>query len=139
MNSALKWKLIAGFLFVFVAGGLTGGFVVATHARHFFLGPPHSHGLPDRMRERLQRQLGLTPEQIGKISPIIDQTASKLEAIRIETAQRVRATLEESHRQIAPELTPEQRVKPEEIERSHKARMRQHGFPLSEQGPQPPP
>jgi gas vesicle protein len=133
MNAALKWKLIAGFSLVFVAGGLTGGFVGATHARHFFLGPPHSHGLPDRLRERLQRQLELTPDQIGKISPIIDQTASKLESIRFETAQRVRATLEESHRQIAPELTPDQRVKLEEIELSHKKRMLHHGFPLPEQ------
>jgi gas vesicle protein len=134
MNTALKWKLIAGFLLVFVAGGLTGGFIGAKHARHLFLGPPHSHRLPDRMRERLQRQLDLTPDQTAKISPIIDQTSSKLEAIRIETARRVRATLEESHRQIAPELTPEQREKLEKIERSHKKTMRHRGFLPPEQG-----
>ena len=29
MNRALKWKLIAGFLLVFAAGGMTGAFVVA--------------------------------------------------------------------------------------------------------------
>ena len=128
MNTALKWKLIAGFLLVFVAGGLTGGFIGAKHARHLFLGPPHSHGLPDRMRERLQRQLDLTPDQAAKIAPIIDQTSSKLEAIRVETARRVRATLEESHRQIAPELTPEQREKLEKMELSHKKRMHHRGF-----------
>ena len=134
MNAALKWKLIAGFLLVFVAGGLTGGFIGAKHARHFFLGPPDSHRLPERMREHLRRQLELTPDQLSRISPIIDQASSKLEAIRVESAQRVRATLEESHRQIAPELTPEQRVKLEKIERSHKKRMRHHGFLPPEQG-----
>jgi gas vesicle protein len=138
MSTALKWKLIAGFLLVFVAGGLTGGFIGAHHARNFFLGPPHSHGLPERMRERLRRQLELTPDQVSKISPIIDQTSSKLEAIRIETAQRVRATLEESHRQIAPQLTPEQREKLEKMEQMHKKRMRHHGFPAPEQGEPPP-
>jgi gas vesicle protein len=134
MSAALKWKLIAGFLLVFVAGGLTGGFVGAKHARHFFLGPPHSHRLPERMREHLQRQLELTPDQAAKISPIIDQAASKLQTIRIETAQRVRATLDESHRQMAPELTPEQREKLKKIERSHKKRQRHRGFPPPEHG-----
>jgi gas vesicle protein len=138
VSNALKWKLIAGFLLVFVAGGLTGGFIGAHHARHFFLGPPHSHGLPERMREHLRRQLELTPDQVSKISPIIDQTSSKLEAIRIETAQRVGATLEESHRQIAPQLTPEQREKLEKMEQMHKKRMRHHGFPAPEQGEPPP-
>lgn len=128
MSAALKWKLIAGFLLVFIAGGLTGGFIGAHHARHLFFGPPHFHRLPDRMREHLRRQLDLTPDQVAKLSPIIDQTANKLEVIRIESARRVRATLEESHRQIAPELTPEQREKLEKIERSHKEGMRHHGF-----------
>ena len=128
MSEALKWKLIAGFLLVFIAGGVTGGFIGATHARHFFLGSPHSHRLPDRMREHLRRQLDLTPDQMAKISPIVDQTSSKLEAIRVETAKRVRVTLDESHRQIAPELTPEQRTKLEKMERLHKNRMRHRGF-----------
>ncbi len=138
MSAALKWKLIAGFLLVFLTGGLTGGFIGATHGRHFFFGPPHSHGLPDRMRERLRRELELTPDQVARISPIIDQTSSKLEAIRIETAKRVRATMEESHRQIAPELTPEQRTKLEQIERSHRKRMHHHGFAPPEDGEPPP-
>ena len=42
------------------------------------------------MREHLQRALDLTPEQATKITPIIDETSAKLEAIRVETAQRVR-------------------------------------------------
>ncbi len=133
MSSALKWKLIAGFLFVFAAGGLTGVFV-GIHACHHFLGRPYSHGLPDRMREHLKRELELTPEQLSKISPLIDATSSKLEAIRSETAQRVRETLEESHRQIAPELTPEQREKLKKIELSHRKRMRHRGFLPPEQG-----
>jgi hypothetical protein len=33
MNRALQWKLIAGFLLVFVAGGITGAFVGGSYAR----------------------------------------------------------------------------------------------------------
>ena len=131
MNPVLKWKLIAGFLLVFIAGGLTGGFIGATHARHLFRAF-HSHGLPDRIRDRLERQLDLTPEQSAKITPIIDDTAKKLEEIRTESARRVRATLEESHRQIAPQLTPEQRKKLEEVERKHRKRMHRRELRHSE-------
>jgi len=35
MNSALKWKLIAGFLLVFIAGGATGVFVTMAIGHHF--------------------------------------------------------------------------------------------------------
>ena len=109
MNRALKWKLIAGFILVFVAGGLTGAYLVASQAHHLLFGP---HGaIADRMRHRLRFQLRLTDEQMTRISPIIDKTATQLEGIRAETGQRVRATFAEAHREIAPELTPEQREK----------------------------
>ncbi len=138
MNAALKWKLITGFLLVFIAGALMGGFIGATHPRHFFFGRMHSHGLTERIRERLKYELELTPDQVAKLSPIIDQTADKLESIRIETAKRVRATLEESHRQIAPQLTPEQRLKLEKMEHSHRKRMWHHGFePPEREAPSP--
>ncbi|HEX3372357.1 MAG TPA: hypothetical protein VHS08_07545, partial [Candidatus Acidoferrales bacterium] len=70
MSSALKWKLIAGFVLVFLAGGATGVFVSATSA-HYFVGA-HRHGFAAQaMKNRLQWQLRLTEEQMVKISPII--------------------------------------------------------------------
>ena len=119
MNSALKWKLAFAFLLVFVAGVTTGGLVSALHVRHRFLGPPHSGAVGDRMREHLQRALDLTPEQATKISPIVDVTSAKLEAIRVETAQRVRNAMEESERQISPQLTPDQQKKLQQLKSEH--------------------
>ncbi len=66
MNSALKWKLIAGFLLVFLAGGATGVFVSAATAHRFLFGP-HRHGYAAQaMKNRLQWQLRLTDEQMAK-------------------------------------------------------------------------
>jgi len=118
MNSALKWKLIAGFLLVFIAGGVTGAFVAAVTTRHL-LGPPHHGVAAERMRARLQAELNLTPEQMKKISPIIDRTGTELEQIRMETTRRVHDTFAESHRQISEDLTPEQKAKFEELRRRH--------------------
>src|SRR5256886_10912969 len=126
MNSALKWKLIAGFVLVFVAGGATGVFVSATAAHHFFFGP-HRHGFAAQaMKSRLQWQLRLTDEQMTKISPIIDKTGAQLEEIRGDTGRRVRETIAEEHREIRPILTPEQQQRLQQME-ERRRRWMHHG------------
>lgn len=140
MNNALKWKLAFAFLLVFAAGVTTGGLFSTIHVRHLFLGPPHSGAVGDRMREHLRRALDLTPEQAAKISPIVDATSVKLEAIRVETAQRVRTVMEESEKQISPELSPEQQKKLQALKLEHHKLLRHHGFvPPPPDGPPPPP
>jgi len=116
MNSALKWKLIAGFVLVFLAGGATGIFVSAATAHRFFFGP-HRHGqVAQAMKNRLQWQLRLTDEQMAKISPIIEKTGAQLEEIRGDTGRRVRETIAQAHREIAPNLTPEQQQRLKQME-----------------------
>jgi hypothetical protein len=141
MNRALKWKLIAGFVLVFLAGGMTGAFIVASQKHHLFFGP-YRGSISDRMRHRLRIQLRLTDEQMAKISPVIDRTATQLEAIRAETGRRVHETFAEAHREIAADLTPEQRTKLQAIEERHRHwfhRMRgPHQSPTPQQSPTPP-
>jgi Spy/CpxP family protein refolding chaperone len=120
MNRAFKWKLIAGFVLVFLAGGMTGAFVTMSCARHFFFGPHHHAFLAQTMRNRLRIQLHLTDEQLTRISPIIDKTATQLEEIRMNTGKRVRETIAQAHREMVPNLTPEQRAKLQEIEARHR-------------------
>ena len=140
MNSALKWKLAFALLLVFAAGVTTGALLSTLRVRHHFLGPPHSGEVGDRMREHLRRALDLTPEQAAKIAPIVDSTSAKLEAIRIETAQRVRSAMEESERQISPELSPEQQKKLQKLKLEHHRILMHHGFaPPSLDSPPPSP
>jgi Spy/CpxP family protein refolding chaperone len=129
MNEALKWKLAFAFLLVFVAGAATGAFFAIHLLRyHVILGPPHSGDIGDRMREHLQRTLGLTAEQESKIAPIVEATSAKLETIRVETAERVRGVMEESKKEVAPLLTPEQQKKLDQLETEHRKMMLHHGF-----------
>ena len=120
MNQALKWKLIAGFILVFVAGGISGAFLGGLYARHLFFGFHHPEQIGARMKERLRTELNLTPEQVAKISPIIDKTALQLREIRQETARNVHETIAEAHRQMAVNLTDEQRQKLQQIEERHR-------------------
>jgi Spy/CpxP family protein refolding chaperone len=124
MNRALQWKLIAGFVLVFIAGGITGGFMGAAHARYFFQGGPHRGFIKERMAARLQRELKLTPDQVAKISPILDKTSTQLDSIRTETAQRVHETMAQTHREIATVLTDEQREKLKQMHRRQRHGMR---------------
>jgi len=142
MNKALKWKLAIAFLIVFGAGMATGAMFGAFHfRRHLVLGPPHSGDVSDRMREHLRRALDLTAEQETKIKPIVESTTAKLETIRVETAERVRTVMDDSKREIAPMLSPEQQKKLETLETEHRKMMLHHGFGPGphEKHPHPPP
>jgi len=127
MNEALKWKLIAGFLLVFIAGGITGAFFGGSYARHHFFELRHPERIGGRMKERLRSELNLTPDQVAKISPIIDKATGQLRDIRRETGRRVRAAIADAHRQMAAELTDEQRQKLKQMEARHR-RWRHHRF-----------
>jgi Spy/CpxP family protein refolding chaperone len=143
VNSTLKWKLAFAFLLVFSAGGVTGAFFGLHHLRHhIIMGPPHSGEVGDRMREHLRRTLDLTPEQETKLGPIVEATSAKLEAIRTETAERVRTVMEESKKEVAPLLTAEQQKKLDKLESEHRKMMLHHGFdppPSKENKPPPSP
>jgi Spy/CpxP family protein refolding chaperone len=129
MSRELKWKLAFACLLVFVAGGMTGAFFGVHHLRrHIMLGPPHSGDVGERMREHFRRTLDLTTDQEKKIGPILDATSSKLETIRVETAERVRTVMEDSKKEVAPLLTPEQQKKLDNLESEHRKLMMHHGF-----------
>jgi len=119
MNRTLQWKLIAGFILVFIAGGISGALLGGSYARHLFFEFHRPEQIGARMKERLRTELNLTPEQVAKISPIIDKTAVQLRDIRRETGRSVHETIAEAHRQMAANLTDEQRQKLQQIEERH--------------------
>jgi Spy/CpxP family protein refolding chaperone len=139
MNQALKWKIIAGFVLVFVAGGITGAAVGGLYARHHFFALHRPERIGTRMKERLRAELKLTPEQLTKISPIIDNTAVQLRDIRRETGRRVHQTISDAHREIAANLTDEQRQKLQQIEQQHRRWRHRHFDEGPPESPSPTP
>jgi Spy/CpxP family protein refolding chaperone len=90
------------------------------YARHLFFGFHDPEQIGAHMKERLRAELNLTPEQVAKISPIIDKTAAQLRDIRRETARRVHETIAKTHQEMAANLTDEQRQKLQQIEERHR-------------------
>src|SRR5437773_12382209 len=97
MNRALQWKLITGFILVFIAGGISGAFLGGLYAQQHFLEFHRPELIGARMKERLRSELNLTPEQVAKISPIIDKTANHLRELRRDTARRDQKPIAEAH------------------------------------------
>jgi hypothetical protein len=126
MSSALKGKLLAGFVLVFAAGFAAGTFFGAFQSQHHHYDFLHRHSLAQRVRGRLQKRLQLTPEQIKKTAPIVDQTVRQLEAIRAETGQRVHDTFLAADRAIAPQLSAEQQTRLKAIEAHHEENRQGH-------------
>ena len=138
MNRALQWKLIAAFILVFVAGGISGAFLGGLYAQHHFFAFHRPELIGGRMKERLRTELNLTPEQVAKISPIIDKTTLQLRDIRRDTARRVHETIADAHKQMGSILTDEQRQKLQQIQERHR-RWRHHRFPHEFPGESPSP
>lgn len=132
MNHSLRWKLALAFALVFVAGA-TCGFFGSFHLHRLFFHPHHGE-LAEHMKRNLRAQLNLTSEQIQQLAPIIDRGAAQLDAQRKATHKDVRAIFEQTHREMLPFLSPEQKTKLETLEKRHRQSMHHRGF-----GPPPAP
>ena len=139
MNKSLRWKLIVAFVLIFLAGAACG-FFGAIHMHQAFFARMAAGSMAQHMKERMRAELKLTPDQMLKISPIIDRAASQLTMAREQTMRSVHEIFSQTHREMQPLLTPEQRVKLEEMEKRHSRLLHRHGFmPPGPPLPPPPP
>jgi len=127
MNKSLRWKLIVAFVLIFLAGAACG-FFGAIHMHQAFFARMAAGSMAQHMKERMRAELKLTPDQMLKISPIIDRAASQLTMAREQTMRSVHEIFNQTHREMQPLLTPEQRVKLEEMEKRHSRLLHRHGF-----------
>jgi hypothetical protein len=109
MNRFRKLKIALYLTSLFLAGVGTGVFVSFQVARHMM---PSEARMTDRWSHELQSRLKLSPEQTRKITPMIRRTIGEFKATLCADAL---ATLSRSDAQISAELTPEQKVKFEEL------------------------
>jgi Spy/CpxP family protein refolding chaperone len=137
MSRTLKWWIAVAGVVVFLAGTAVGLFAGAFHVRHHAFVFRHGPRMGDRMQQHLQQELQLTPEQSAKITPIIERMSAELETIREETSARVTQTMNDSHQEMLPLLTPEQGQKLAELRRRHEHMMRRGDFRPRRDGPPP--
>jgi Spy/CpxP family protein refolding chaperone len=131
------WKLIALLAGIFVLGATTGTLVTMRMLRQ----PPPAPRPPPAAEvwsakhvKRLVDELGVTPDQLEKIRPIVDRRMLELFNLRARFLDNNHALREVMEREVAEFLTPEQRAKYEQMNREYHERTRRQ-----ERGERPPP
>jgi len=117
MNGLSKTKLFMYLAAIFIAGGVTGATVAVKASKQMAEAPRFGHLEAHYLKEHFQSKLSLTPEQAQVIEPILDKMSEDLKSVRAETTKRITAIVKTSYDQIGKELTPEQRVKLEEMKK----------------------
>jgi Spy/CpxP family protein refolding chaperone len=140
------WQIWLVLIAIF-ATGTAGGWLLARHvARRSAPRPPPPEVWAARQMERVADEVQLTPEQKERIKPIVTANIDELVKLRRQALD----ILDQMGKQIATELTPEQRTKYEKILEEHRAARRQaqelrnarhraDGAPPGGEQPPPPP
>jgi Spy/CpxP family protein refolding chaperone len=139
MNENLRSRLVAGIVIVlvFLAGIAVGFFLHHALPRRgwhgFAIGGPPPGPPPEVkgwMLQRLDRELGLTPEQHARIDTVLTRRESDLRALMTEARPRFEAIATRTRTEIQAVLTPAQQGKFAEITKRMDARRdarRRHG------------
>ena len=109
---------------IFVAGGVTGGFLTI-RAMKYEMGrrseTPPGTALMDRWRARLH----LTPEQDEKLSPIMQQADNELRNLRALDLREIEGILDRAQERMNPILRSDQQQRLRQIVEERKQHLEQ--------------
>lgn len=108
---------------IFVAGGVTGGFVALRVWREKIVNRPVPEEWAPKHIKKLVERLELTPQQAEQIGPIVKRNMEQLGQLRRQSMAETRVIVETMQREISDRLTPEQRVKFEQLNRELREKM----------------
>jgi len=105
-----RWmRTILLALVIFVSGILVGGGLtfkaVTTGFKRFFQDP---EALAENITHRMKKRLDLTDEQAVQVRRIILERQKAIQSLRKEIQPRLEAQIENTRREVAAVLTPEQ-------------------------------
>ena len=138
MKYLTKGKIVLYLAAIFVAGGVTGAVISLRESGENNRKPTlTSKGICDSFRNRLREELGLTPQQLERLEPLLQKRVTTMEEIRTRTVKELEELIRTSDAEIADalNLTADQRAKLEQMER----RAREHFGKGHRGGPSPPP
>lgn len=118
------WKFILVLLGIFIAGGVTGAFVMLRAGREWVAKRPGPDQWAPNHMKRLAERLGLKPDQVEALRPIVRRNMEELSQIRSGCLTSTRAVFERMEREISEKLTPEQVVKFEQLNKEMRERAR---------------
>ena len=136
MKYLTKGKIVLYLAAIFVAGGVTGGVISWRENGEKKWKPPTAKGICDSFRNRLRSELGLTPQQLERLEPLLQKRVTTMEEIRTRTVKDLEELIRASDAEIADalNLSSDQRAKLQQMERN-----RNDHFGKGHRGGPPPP
>lgn len=131
------WIVVLAFVGVFVAGAVCGGPLIGRWMRPDG-GRPRGPFWP-QMQQKLEQELSLTEAQKARIGPIMKQAQTETQRLRRENVKAIEAVLEKLHAEVAAELTPEQKVKLDGLQKKFRERAERVRREFRDRPPGPPP
>lgn len=139
MIALTKTKVIAYLAAIFAAGVLAGvvaGYTLARPAKSKSpWSPPDSASMARHTLDRLESRLQLSPEQVGKIRGIVEQSFAAAQTRSSSHFKEVGEIFRRMNEQIGQHLTPDQKTLFECMERERWERMRNWGKSRSSTSP----
>jgi len=121
MNKA--WKPILLLVGIFLAGGVSGGMLVANYGRGWLNRRAEPEQWAAMHLNKLGERLALKPEQIDLIRPIVRRDMEELRRIRSQSIADSRKIFDRMQHDIAEQLTPEQQKQFDDYNRERRERM----------------
>jgi hypothetical protein len=120
MKYLTKGKIVVYLAAIFVAGGVTGGVISWRESGEKKWKPPTAKGICDSFRNRLRSELGLTPQQLERLEPLLQKRVTSMEEIRTRTVKDLEELIRASDAEIADalNLSSDQRAKLQQMERN---------------------
>ena len=116
MSNMTKGKALCYLVAIFIAGAACGSIVGYTSGRQQAIYPARQKEMSDKLLQRLQTRLELSPEQFAMIKPIVEQNSAAMQAVHRESWQRVSDNFKKMNARIAGHLTDDQKQKLEAME-----------------------
>lgn len=129
MSWLRHWKVMLALLALFLIGGVTGTAVTLKVVKQIVANRTDPERMPGRMLHEYEKRLGLTPEQVEKIRPVLHRAGREMAQLRMEMSARSFQVIRRSNEEISAELTPDQQKLFEELKAELRERYRQSGPP----------
>jgi Spy/CpxP family protein refolding chaperone len=123
-----KVKIAATLLAMFLFGAVSGA-GLSSFWHSYFFSPPHPEGLQKHLVGFWTRQLDLTPEQQEQAKPIAADFAQQADTLRQQSSSRFSQLADATDTRLSQYLTPEQKVKLQQMIRHRNEDFDHHGPP----------
>ena len=127
VTALTKGKVILYLTAIFVvaaAAGTVAGYSLAKQKRP--PGPPRLQDMAMHLRAKFQSKLELTPEQMAKLDPLLDQTFKEVGAAHLRNMRETGKLFDALNERMSEFLTPKQQQALLEMDRKRQDFMRKH-------------